>query len=92
MGDYKYATRFPEQDKPLLESTAQETGQSINQLIVRCVHERLPAIRAGRSAKSGRITNVTPLPDAVLRRLYAKRDDDEPSIRRFIEAQPRGQE
>ena len=33
------------------------------------------------SAESGRVTNVDPLPDKVLKRLYGQVDDDADSIR-----------
>lgn len=35
----------------------------------------------------GRITNVNPLPKAILRHLYGQPDDDEDSITAFIAAQ-----
>ena len=40
------------------------------------------------SARTGRVTNVDPLPTAVLDRLYRAREDDDQSIRRFIKVQP----
>jgi len=36
------------------------------------------------------VTNVAPLPDKVARKLYAEREEDMNSIRRFIAAQPNG--
>jgi hypothetical protein len=92
MRDYKYPARFPGEVKALLEVAAKETGLSVNQLIVRCVQEYLPALRAEASRKSGRVTNVDPLPDKVMKEIYAQRQDDDESIRRFIAAQPKGAE
>jgi hypothetical protein len=40
-----------------------------------------------RPAKDSRITNVDPLPDKVLKRLYGQADDDADSIRLFMAAQ-----
>jgi hypothetical protein len=37
-----------------------------------------------------RITNVDPLPDAVLKRVYSRRERDESGIERLIEAQAIG--
>src|SRR2546422_3124603 len=52
----------------------------------------LPKVREQFAGSTGRITNVDPLPKKVLERLYAERDDDEESIRRFIAAQPKDSE
>lgn len=70
MGDvaeYIYPARFPAEDKPLLQSASEETGQSINQLIVRCVEERLPALRAELSPAKG----LRPFTKAEARRAFA---------------------
>jgi predicted RNase H-like HicB family nuclease len=44
------------------------------------------AIREKLSTRLRRVTNVEPLPDAVLFRLYREREDDADSIRQFIGA------
>jgi hypothetical protein len=90
--EYRYTARFPAKDGPSLEKASADTNQSINQLIVQCVHKALPEVRAALKADSGRVTNVDPLPDKVLARLYAEREDDAAGIRRFIAAQPKGAE
>ena len=48
----------------------------------------LPRLKEQLSPRIGRVTNVDPLPTAVLDRLYRQRQDDDQSIRRFIKAQP----
>ena len=52
----------------------------------------MPRLREQLSAKAGRVTNVDPLPDRVLEKLYREREDDDASIRRFIAAQPKDAE
>ena len=47
----------------------------------------LPRLRENLANENGRITNVEPLPKAVLRRIYRRRDDDEKVITRFMRAQ-----
>jgi hypothetical protein len=48
----------------------------------------LPRLKQHLSAGTGRVTNVDPLPTAVLDRLYRQREDDGESVRRFLRAQP----
>lgn len=45
-----------------------------------------------RPAKDSRITNVDPLPDKVLKRLYSQADEDAESIRLFMTAQTKAVE
>jgi len=45
-----------------------------------------------RPVKDSRITNVDPLPDKVLKRLYGQADDDADSIRLFMAAQTKAVE
>ncbi|NOS69072.1 MAG: hypothetical protein HOP33_03995 [Verrucomicrobia bacterium] len=85
--EYRYQARFPAKDRPSLEEASQDTGRSINQLIVQCVHKALPEVRAALKADNGRVTNVDPLPDAALKRIYSAPERDEAGTRRFVAAQ-----
>jgi len=67
MRDYKHLTTFPGEDKPVLDAATKLTGLSINQIILRSVHERLPAI----VAEHGKL-DLSPLPDAVVAAGYRK--------------------
>jgi hypothetical protein len=44
-------------------------------------------VKALPPPESQRLTNVDPLPDDVLERLYRERDDDPPGIKQMIAAQ-----
>ena len=89
MSAYKHLTVFPPEDRDVLQDLARETGLSINQIIVRSVHGQAPVIRSEHQARTGRLTNVDPLPEKVLERLYRDREEDEEGIRRLIGAQPK---
>jgi hypothetical protein len=54
------------------------------------VNHRIKTCKAAR--KLQRITNVDPLPDKVLKRLYAQEDDDAKFIRVFMAAQTKAVE
>ena len=84
---HQYPIRVEPSDKSALEKASRQTGQSINQLVVLCVRQALPYVRAALSKDTGRITNVDPLPPAISKRLYSEPDDDEESIRLFMNAQ-----
>jgi predicted transcriptional regulator len=72
-----------------IKSAARKTDLSQQDVVRQSIKAGLPAILAKFNADTGRITNVDPLPDEVLERIYSNPDrDDEPSIRRFIKAQP----
>ena len=53
------------------------------------VLRRVPEPKRKTRSSQTRVTNVDPLPDSVLERLYREREDDDTSIRRFIGAQPK---
>jgi hypothetical protein len=55
---------------------------------MRLTFENAQAARVVREQIS-RITNVNPLPDKVMKRLYVRVDDDANSIRLFMAAQAR---
>ena len=75
-----------------VRNTAKTTGLSMSDTMRQSMKLGLGQLREKLSAASGRVTNVDPLPDRVLDRLYREREDDDASIRRFIAAQPRGPE
>lgn len=72
MRDYKHLTRFPGEDKALLEAARQVTGLTINELIVRSTHERLPQIVAEQKA-----LKLRPLSDSVVASAYRGMSDAE---------------
>ena len=67
--------------------TAQETGLSLADAMRQSLKLGLPVLR--EQLAPGRVTNVDPLPERVARKLYAEREEDMESIRRFIAAQPK---
>ncbi len=56
------------------------------------VLRRVPEPKRRARSSQARVTNVDPLPDSVLVKLYREREDDHASIRRFIAAQPKDAE
>jgi hypothetical protein len=66
---------------------AKEAGLSTADTIRQSAKLGLPKFR--EQTASGRVTNVAPLSDSAARRLYAEREEDIDSIRRFIAAQPK---
>jgi hypothetical protein len=69
------------------KQAAKEAGLSTADAIRQSAKLGLPKFR--EQTASGRITNVEPLPDRVAQKLYAEREEDMDSIRRFIAAQPK---
>jgi hypothetical protein len=69
------------------KQAAKEAGVSTADTIRQSAKLGLPKFR--EQTASGRVTNVAPLPDRVARKLYAEREEDLDSIRRFIAAQPK---
>jgi hypothetical protein len=69
------------------KQAAEEAGVSTADTIRQSAKLGLPKFREQMGA--GRVTNVAPLPDKVARKLYAEREEDMDSIRRFIAAQPK---
>lgn len=59
-----------------LRIPAQEiSGQSIHQLVRLCVRRALPEVISNFVGKSRRVTHVKPLPDAVWRKIYSRKDE-----------------
>ena len=73
-----------------IRATAKETRLSMADVMRQSIKLCRPALRE-RLGKN-RVTNVDPLPPEVARDLYAQREDDAESIRRFILAQPKDAE
>ena len=69
------------------KQAAEEAGVSTADSIRQSAKLGLPKFREQNA--SGRVTNVAPLPDNIARKLYADREEDMDSIRRFIAAQPK---
>jgi len=74
MRDYKHLTVFPGEDKAVLENAKEMTGLSVNQLIIRAVHERVPGIVAEHQSAQ---TDLSPLPEADVAKAYARMSAEE---------------
>lgn len=85
--DYHYPLRLPAEDAKAVNDVCRQSRSSFNRVLAMCVRKALPAVRESLAAESGRVTNVDPLPDKVLKRLYGQADDDADSIRLFMDAQ-----
>ena len=73
MAHYKYPAVFPGEEGEALRAAAEQTGLSINQIIVRAVRDRLPVIVAEHQPP----TDLSPLPEAALKRYYARMSSEE---------------
>lgn len=71
-----YASRLPSDAARRLAEAKKVTGLSVNDLIVQCVRINLATVASALAPKPGRVTNVEPLPKAVLDRIYSTRKDD----------------
>ena len=60
-----------------IRATASETHLSQADVIRQSVKAGLPKVREQFKADSGRVTNVDPLPDDVLERIYSRLERDE---------------
>jgi hypothetical protein len=88
---HAYALRLPRQEAKALAKAQAKSGQSRNNLIIQCVRQALPDVVAKFIPQSGRVTNVEPLPDEVLDRIYFRPgEEDEKGVRRFMDAQAFG--
>ena len=72
MRDYNHLTRFPAEQKAVLERAREITGLTINELIVRSTHERLPHIVAEMTGQ-----NLAPLPDSAVASAYRELSESE---------------
>jgi hypothetical protein len=73
-----------------VRQAAKRTGLSMADVIRQSAKLGLPALCEQLGQQNERVTNVDPLPKAVLQRIYSQRDDDEEGIRTFIKAQSFG--
>ena len=87
---HAYALRLPRPEARALTKAQTESGLSRNQLIIQCVRHALPDVVAKFRPKPVPLTNVEPLPDEVLDRIYSNPDRDETGLDRFIKAQAYG--
>jgi hypothetical protein len=79
---------MPEDLLKEVRQVAKGTSLSIADVMRQSIRLGLPSLQV-KLKSTGRLTNVEPLTDAELERLYSEREDDEASIRRFIKAQPK---
>ncbi len=88
MKSVAYPLQVPSDLMEEVGSTAKSLNPSKADVLRQSIKLGLPRLKEQLSARSGRVTNVDPLPATVLERLYRERTDDDKSIRRFIKAQP----
>ena len=86
----QYPLRLPIADAQSLATASEQTAQPVSQLIIQCVRRALADVVASNRPKSNRLTNVDPLPDAVLDRIYSQPERDEAGLERFTRAQAVG--
>ncbi len=67
------------------QQTAQHVGISLTDTLQRSLKLGLPKLR--EELVESRVTNVDPLPDDVLDRIYSQPDDDEEGTKKFMAAQ-----
>lgn len=89
-GYQAYALRLPRHEARALAEAQAKSGLSRNQLIIQCVRQALPEVVAKNLPPQARLTNVEPLPDEVLDRIYSKPERDEAGVDRLIESQAFG--
>ncbi len=87
-----YPLAVPEDLLKEMRQLAKDTGLSMADAMRQSMKLGAPKLKEQLSAQHGRITNVEPLPKAVLEKLYAERVDDEEGIRRLMAAQPKDAE
>jgi hypothetical protein len=87
MKSVNYPLALPLEFLDEFKQAAKEAGLSTAATIRQSAKLGLPKFR--EQISSSRVTNVAPLPDKVARKLYAEREEDMDSIRRFIAAQPK---
>ena len=76
-----------------VKKAAKETGLSKADVMRQSIRIGIPQL-VGRLSKKSPLTNVEPLPDEVLDRLYKERDDDADldGVKKLMAAQPLGPE
>lgn len=76
---HDYALRIPLDRARALAKAKEATGFSVNQLVVLCVDRALAEV-VNSLVPAPRITNVAPLTDAVMDRLYQARQDESEGV------------
>ena len=79
---------MPDELLASIRRASTETHLSQQDIIRQSTKAGLPIILEKLRKLEGRITNVDPLPDKVLDRLYRHRDDDPEGIDKLVAAQP----
>lgn len=88
--NYRYPLRLAAEDESQISALVKKSGQSVNSILVLCIRQGLPNVQRAFTKDSDRVTAVDPLPDEVLERIYAQRDElDEISARELFEFQSR---
>src|SRR5262249_54708527 len=87
MKSVAYPLQVPTDLMDEVGSAAKSLNLSKADVLRQSIKLGLPRLKEQLSAQTGRVTNVDPLPSAVLDRLYRNRQDDD-SIRQFIKSQP----
>ena len=73
--EYKYPLRLPRQDERKVAQLVKASGQSMNSVLILCIRKGMPLARQALCENSGRVTTVDPLPQSVLERIYAQKDE-----------------
>ena len=73
--EYRYPLRLPSEDEPRISELVKSSGQSINSVLVLCIRKGLPLARQALGQDRRRVTAVEPLPETVLERIYAGKDE-----------------
>jgi len=73
--EYRYPLRLPLEDEPQIAELVKKSGQSINSVLVLCIRKGLPLASQALCQAGGRVTTVDPLPESVLERVYAEKDE-----------------
>jgi hypothetical protein len=72
---YRYPLRLDQTDKRSIEAVVRASGRTINQVLTLSLRKGLPLAKQALCPDAGRLTNIEPLPDAVWRRIYSRRDE-----------------
>ncbi len=81
---------FPDQDAAEVKALAKATGLAQQDVIRQSSRLGRPLLREQLARKSGRVTNVEPLPAHVLREIYPRPERDEAGVERLMRRQPKG--
>jgi hypothetical protein len=82
----QYPLSLPLKDARQLAAAKKKSGLPVSQLILQCIRRALPDLVAEHGVKS-RLTNVDPLPESVLHRIYSQPERDEAGTQQLMAAQ-----